>query len=216
MTTGRSLNASTLPYKVGLAVLATAAAAGGLVIGTEWRNNPTPFPHFLRFFLRHPLVGRDKLLKALRPQNGERLLEIGPGIGYYAVPVATSLGEGTLHVQDVQQAMLDHTLQAARTAGVRNIHPTLRDASVIPFDDDYFDGAYLVEVIGEIPDKAAALNELRRVIRPGGRLVVGEDLLSFDVHFMTHSSVTKLARSAGFTLEERFGTSLGYFAVFRA
>jgi len=49
-----------------------------------------------------------------------------------------------------------------------NIEPMLADARTLPFEDDSFDGAYLVTVLGEIPDQDAALRELRRVVRSGG------------------------------------------------
>jgi len=55
-----------------------------------------------------------------------------------------------------------------------NITPTRSDARELPYEDDSFDAAYLVAVLGEIPDQNAALRELARVLKPGGRLVVGE------------------------------------------
>ena len=62
----------------------------------------------------------------------------------------------------------------AREAGLGNMVPTQGDARELPYDDDAVDGAYLVTVLGEIPDQEAALRELARVVRPGGRVVVGE------------------------------------------
>ena len=53
----------------------------------------------------------------------------------------------------------------------------------MPYADDSFDAAYLVTVLGEIPDQGAALRELRRVVKPGGRIVVGE--LFGDPHMVT-------------------------------
>lgn len=200
--------------------LLMATAAGlvtGITIAYRWRRHPTPFPHFLRFFLRHPLIGRDRLHAILEPKPNEHLLEIGPGTGYYALSVAAALGDGTLDLLDVQQAMLDHTTAAARRDGLANLRANLSNAATtLPFESDRFDGAYLSEVIGEIPDQDAALREFRRVIKPGGRLVVGESLLSGDVHFMTFSAVRRRAEAAGFTFEQRLGSSLGYFARFRA
>ena len=65
---------------------------------------------------------------------GERLLEVGPGTGYYALPVAEWLAPGgTLDVLDVQQEMLDHTLRRAGEHGIDNITPTLADARELPY-----------------------------------------------------------------------------------
>ena len=65
-------------------------------------------------------------------------------------------------------------MREAAKRGIANIESTLGDAQALPYDDDSFDAAYLVTVLGEIPDQDAALRELARVVRPGGRLVVGE------------------------------------------
>ena len=121
---------------------------------------------------------------------------MGPGTGYYALPVAEWLAPGgRLDVLDVQQEMLDHTLRRAGEHGIENITPALADARELPYEDDSFDGAYLVTVLGEIPDQDAALRELRRVVRPGGRIVVGE--LFGDPHMVTHSALAERARGGG-------------------
>ncbi len=65
-------------------------------------------------------------------------------------------------------------------------------------------------MLGEIPDRAAALGEIRRVLKPRGRLVVGE--LFGDPHFTTSGSLERLGRDAGLAMGERSGNWYGYFA----
>jgi len=154
------------------AVLAAAAALG---VALWWRKNPSACPYNQRFWIQapHPLITRARLREALEPRPGERVLEVGPGTGYYALEVAEWIGpNGRLDVFDLQPEMLDHTMHRAAERGLENVVATQGDATNLPYDDGTFDAAYLVTVLGEIPDQDAALRELRRVLKPGGRLVV--------------------------------------------
>jgi ubiquinone/menaquinone biosynthesis C-methylase UbiE len=193
-----------------LALLALAALAAAAL---WWRRNPSACPYNQRFWVEapHPLITRPRLKEILAPQPGERILEVGPGTGYYALPVAGWLAPGgTLEVLDVQRAMLDHTLGRAAEQGLDGIVATLADATEMPYEDASMDGAYLVTVLGEIPDQEAALRELHRVVRPGGRIVVGE--LFGDPHWVSPAKLRERAERAGLRFERRSGSPLGYFA----
>jgi ubiquinone/menaquinone biosynthesis C-methylase UbiE len=164
--------------------------------------------------LPRPFLTRARLRGILTTQPGERVLEIGPGTGYYSLRVAEWLRPGgTLYVLDIQQQMLDHLMRRAKERGVENIVPTTADARDLPYPDDNFDAAYLTLVLGEIPDQDAALSELRRVLKPGGHLVVGE--MFPDFHMVTFRTLQKRAEAVGFRFERRLGSALGYFARFR-
>ena len=193
-------------------VAAAAAAAAAAGAAFWWRKNPSACPYSQRFWVEapHPFITRARLRGILEPKPGERVLEVGPGTGYYALPVAGWLEPGgRLDVVDVQQEMLDHTLKRAGEEEIGNIVPTLADARSLPFGDDTFDAAYLVTVLGEIPDQGAALRELRRVVRPGGRIVVGE--LFGDPHMVTHSALRTRATASGLRVERALGGRLWHF-----
>src|SRR5947207_116803 len=104
--------------------LLAGAALAGLGTALWWRQNPSACPYSQRFWVQapHPLITRERLREALEPQPGERILEVGPGTGYYALPVAEWLRpEGTLELFDLQQEMLDHTSRRAREAGPETV-----------------------------------------------------------------------------------------------
>lgn len=68
-------------------------------------------------------------------------------------------------------------------------------------------------VLGEVPDQRAALRELGRVLKSGGRLVVGETFPDF--HMVPFGALRRRAEAAGLGFERKIGWSMGYFVSFR-
>jgi ubiquinone/menaquinone biosynthesis C-methylase UbiE len=198
--------------------LLLAAAAAIIGAALWWRKNPSACPYGQRFWVEapHPFITRDRLREILDAKAGERILEVGPGTGYYTLDLAERVGDGgKVEIFDIQQEMLDHTMRRATERGFVNVVPTQGDAQSLPYDDHVFDAAVLTTVLGEIPDQDAALLELKRVLKPGGRLVVGE--LFGDPHMVTLGSLRERAGNADFRFERTVGPNpLGYFARFGA
>jgi ubiquinone/menaquinone biosynthesis C-methylase UbiE len=200
-------------------MVATVLAALTLVVAyriRRMRDAPSALPYEQRLWTEfpRPFVTRARLREMLKPKANERMLEVGPGTGYYALRVAEWLSPGgTLEILDVQQHMLEHTMRRAREIGVENIIPTQGDARELPYQDNAFDVAYLVATLGEVSDRQRALEELHRVLKPGGRLVVGEG--QPDPHMVGFQTLRGLAEAAGLVFEQRTGGPLGYFASFK-
>jgi protein-L-isoaspartate O-methyltransferase len=149
----------------------------------------TACPYGQRFCVEapHPFITCDRLRTEPEPRPGERVLEVGPGAGYYSLDVADWIHPGgRLDIFDLQQEMLDHTMRRARERGLTNITPTRGDARELPYPEATFDAAFPTTVLGEIPDQDAALR---------GRL-------------------RRQAEAAGLAFDRRSGTPLGYFARF--
>jgi ubiquinone/menaquinone biosynthesis C-methylase UbiE len=196
------------PVLVGVATAAAAAAAAW------WWTDSAPYPYAQRILLDLPLpfLTNRRLDALLGARPGERILEIGPGTGLQALHVAALLGaDGRLDIVDVQQPMLDHVMCRAAARRIGPIVPAMADARKLPFDDGSFDAAYLVTVLGEIPDPRAVLREIRRVLKPGGRLVVGEFL---DRHYIPLVTLLGHANDAGLRPSAWLGPPLAYFAKF--
>lgn len=217
----------------GVAVLTVAAAIAGapavvllggfaITAAGAWashalsRRFPGPMPHVFWWGLLWPrgFHSPRHLRDVLQPRSGERIFELGPGIGAHALPLAASLGSaGRIDVVDIQRPMLDHLVRRAAKARIVNIAPAVGDGRSLPYASASFDGAYLIDVLGETSDQPAVLRELRRILKPDGRLVVGEHFI--DPDFVSFRSLRERAQTAGFTFERRRGTSLFYFARFR-
>ncbi len=194
-------------------VLIGGAAAAA--VAAWWWTDAAPYPYAQRWLLDLPLpfLTNRRLDALLGARPGERVLEIGPGTGLQALHVAGLLGErGRLDIVDVQQPMLDHVMRRATAAKISSIIPAQADARELPFDDGSFDAAYLVTALGEIPDPVAAMRETRRVLKPGGRLVVGEFL---DRHFVPLVTLLGYANEAGLRPSAWLGPPLAYFARFQ-
>lgn len=200
------------------ALTSGAFALAADLAGRVWsRRSPIPFPASMSWFLflipggLHTPKGLQRILE---PSPGEHILEIGPGIGVHAMAVARALRpNGVLDVLDIQQGMLDRLMRRAARRGIANIAPRQGDAQHLPYPAGMFDAAYLIAVLGEVPDPIAALRELRRVLKPNGRLIVGEVLI--DPDYISLQTLKDMGMATGFVLERRAGPRFAYWAVFR-
>jgi arsenite methyltransferase len=117
-------------------------------------------------------VRRRRLVRAaLGAAPGERILDVGCGPGFYCAELLEEVGpDGAVVGVDGSPQML--ALAARRCEGHDNVEFREGDATSLPAQDAGFDAALCVQVLEYVPDVAAALAELRRTLRPGGRVVV--------------------------------------------
>lgn len=105
---------------------------------------------------------RAAVARHLRPRHGTRLLDLGSGTGMWASAFTDWYGTEVIAVEP-SEAMR-----------ARSSHPNVLpgEASAIPLDDASVDAAWLSTVIHHVPDLPAAARELRRVVRPGGPVMI--------------------------------------------
>jgi len=177
-----------------------------------------PMPYSGRAILHNPLRPLihpvQRTLERAHVEPGTTVLELGPGTGYFSIEASRVIGPGgRLLCLDIQPPMLAELSQRLRDAGVTNAGLILGDATHLPLADDSVDSAYLVAVLGEIPDRPQALRELRRVLRRGGVLSITETLNDPDYQF--EDSVRDVCRAVGFEPLEHIRGLLGYTMNFR-
>ncbi len=114
---------------------------------------------------------RRAVLKQLIPQPGEQIIDIGSGPGMLTKQIAQKVGPtGCVTGVDISEPM--NQLAAARTADLPWVSIRSGEATDLPFSDEQFDAAVSTQVYEYVEDIEAALAELNRVLKPGGRAVI--------------------------------------------
>ena len=108
------------------------------------------------------------LLPHLRP--GLRVLDFGCGPGTISLGLAKAAAPGELHGVDMEESQIELARQVAAANGLDNAIFHVGDVADLPFEDGFFDVAHGHNVLMHIPDTAAALAEVKRVLKPGGIL----------------------------------------------
>ena len=131
-------------------------------------------------------AARDTYLSLLGIAAGERVLEVGCGSGAVTREIARRVGSrGSAVGLDPSSALLAVARELAREAGLGDrVEFREGDALRLPFPDRSFDAVVCVTVLSHVPKGEAAIPELVRVVRPGGRLGVFD--LDTDMTAFTH------------------------------
>jgi arsenite methyltransferase len=142
---------------------------------------------------RRDVVRRRRLVhEALAAQPGERVLDMGCGPGFFVTELLDQVGaQGWVTGVDSEPAML--AVAAKRAQGRDNVAFYKADATKLPVPDGTFDAAVSVQVLEYVPDVTAALAEMHRALRPGGRVVVWDvDWATVSWHTADHARMRRM------------------------
>jgi ubiquinone/menaquinone biosynthesis C-methylase UbiE len=119
-------------------------------------------------------LARQEIIRMLDLSPGARVLDAGSGPGFFVCELAEAVGSsGSIVGVDISPDMI--SIARRRIHGhplERQIELSLSDTSALPFPENSFDAAISIQVLEYVVDVRAAISELYRVIRPGGRLIV--------------------------------------------
>jgi arsenite methyltransferase len=110
--------------------------------------------------------------------SGERVVDVGCGAGIDSLIAAKKVGpEGRVLGVDMTPSMLEKAHYAAYEAGLKNVEFREGYAESLPVDEGWADVVISNGVLNLMPDKDTALQEIARVLKPGGRLQIGDILV---------------------------------------
>jgi SAM-dependent methyltransferase len=106
-------------------------------------------------------------------QAGSRVLDVAAGTGESALMAARRVGtQGHVLAADVSASMLNVAAEAACKEGLANVETRVMNAEKLEFDTDLFDAVICRIALMLFPNPARALGEMRRVVKPGGKVAV--------------------------------------------
>jgi ubiquinone/menaquinone biosynthesis C-methylase UbiE len=141
-----------------------------------------PFPPSLAFFLDLPLrrllIDREKFLRGMGVKEGDRVLEVGCGPGFFTETLSLIVGEkGKVYAQDIEEAMLRKIKKKLPSFRYPNVIPLLCNSSSLELPDSSCDVILCANVIEEIYKEGeleGTVKEIGRVLKPGGILFIKE------------------------------------------
>lgn len=122
---------------------------------------------------------RNNLVRRLNLNQGDQVLITGAGAGNDLPFLLDCLGsKGAIYAQDIAREMLVSGMQRhhglSNSSGV-TLHFSVSDATELPFADNCFDAAYHFGGINLFPDIRKGIAEMNRVVKPGGKVVIGDE-----------------------------------------
>lgn len=160
-------------------------------------------PWYMGYFLASPLRrlahNPEKILEPYL-KTGMKVLEVGPGMGFFSLPMARMVGEaGLVYCVDVQEKMIKILKRRAEKAGLSNrIEVRLCGESSLEVNDlsDKIDFALTFAVVHEVPDQKHLFEELFATLKRGGKLLISEP--TGHVTQNGYNETLECAKSSGF------------------
>jgi ubiquinone/menaquinone biosynthesis C-methylase UbiE len=180
-----------------------------------------PAPAFMGRLLdsgyRRRIQPPSQLIERSGIRKGMQVLDLGCGSGAFTTFIARAVGDkGKVYALDVQADMLkqlERKLSVPENRDIKNIKLIEGNAYELPFEDSSLDLVNMVTVLQEIPDRNKALQEVKRVLKPGGLFAVTE--LFPDPDYPWKSTTVKLGEAGGFVVDKVAGNFFNYTVRFK-
>jgi len=156
-------------------------------------------------------------------RDGDKVAELGAGSGHYALSAAHVVGpSGRVYAVDVQEELLRHIDDAAKHAHLRNVETiwgNIERTGGTKLRDGAVDGVILANTLFQLEHKEGALTEIKRILRPGGKLLIVDWSGSYGGmgpapdHVVTEHKAEELFITAGFHKAKGFRAGAHHYAI---
>lgn len=167
---------------------------------------------------RYDAVKPKELLKEAGLKAGDTVLDFGVGTGFFAVSALEIIGEnGKLFGTDISKDMLEYTKE--RTENFSNVELILSDENEIPVKEKNVAFAMMAFVLHELPNKEKVLSQIKRILKPGGELLIIDwstenikkgppvnDRISLE-------NASKLLKETGFSVKTEKEKDFGFYYI---
>ena len=154
----------------------------------------------------------DKAIDALDLKPGMNVADIGAGVGYMSFKMARKIGNGKVYAVDIQPGMIEKLKENAAREKITNVVPILGEVADPKVPAGQIDLAIMVDVYHELSEPQKMLAQIRKALKPNGRLVLleyrGEDpsIPIIPSHKMTVAQVKTELEAEGYVLSKTIET----------
>lgn len=122
---------------------------------------------------RKELIPQNNVIEMLNLNMYDTVADLGAGNGYFTVPIAKGTKK-TVYAIDIEPEMLEMLKDNAAKEQINNINYVVSDLEDIQLHEKSVNKAFIAFVIHEVPNIDKALNEIKRILKPGGQLLLLE------------------------------------------
>lgn len=124
--------------------------------------------------MRRRFMPPERILSEFLVAPNTVLADIGCGVGFFTIPAAKMLPEGKVYAVDLQQNMVDATMQRALEDGIANVHGITASATDLPLDNESVDAVLMSMMFHDVPQQDEMLSEVKRILKPEGSFYMVE------------------------------------------
>jgi ubiquinone/menaquinone biosynthesis C-methylase UbiE len=151
-------------------------------------------------------MNANKVLTRMGVQEGLTILEVGCGPGFFTIPAARRVEDGTVYALDIYPMMIENIEKKVRKHRLENVKTINSPASSTGLDDECIDLILCIDVLSDISDINPTLQEMHRILKSDGILSVYEPHTGWEPGaWKPERSTKELTTTSLFSLHRRDG-----------